>query len=574
MGVVLGLAVLLALPASGSTVVSGTYLNTLSYQIADGEVTITDCKHARDYEFTVPAYIEGYPVTAIGNRAFETYCPNILHLPETLVSIGDNAFSHSRLYQLTIPDSVKTIGRGIVVGTSLYSKAKNWDNGLLYIGKHLVATEYGLSGKVVVKEGILTIAYGVFSLKHDVTEVVLPSSIKHISNSAFYECTGLEKVTLGSKVTDIGDNAFYGCTSLKGISLPDTLERLGDACFMGCTSLTEFTLPEAITKLPGGLLCGCTSLNIVNLHSGITEICEGVLTNTAYYNNASNWEGVALYKDKYLFDVDPSKEIRIKEGTEIVANNVFVGIRGVDSVYFPDSVKYIPAGLFKDSQVKYVKLSAGATEMGKGVFENCRSLITAELPKKITSIPEDTFVYCVALESVEIPDGIKIIESCAFNFTALKSVVVPDSVVEIGNWAFGYCSMLESVVIGGGVKTCGTGIFSGSYSLKSCHYRGSEDDFEKIGLEFSPYHHFLVITYDIPTYGDINGDGSIDSDDAVYLLYSMTFGSGKYPLKTEYDLNNDGSSDSEDAVYLLYHIMFGREYYPLHKKLVSDDDGW
>lgn len=66
--------------------------------------------------------------------------------------------------------------------------------------------------------------------------------------------------------------------------------------------------------------------------------------------------------------------------------------------------------------------------------------------------------------------------------------------------------------------------------------------------------------------GDFNGDGTLSSDDARYLLYHV-WGVGKeenlYQISQPADLNCDGSVSSDDALYLLYHTVFGQELYPL-----------
>ena len=64
--------------------------------------------------------------------------------------------------------------------------------------------------------------------------------------------------------------------------------------------------------------------------------------------------------------------------------------------------------------------------------------------------------------------------------------------------------------------------------------------------------------------GDVNGDETIDKNDAIYLLYSVLFGESSYPLNQECDFNGDGSTDKNDAIYLLYHALFGADSYPIN----------
>ena len=61
--------------------------------------------------------------------------------------------------------------------------------------------------------------------------------------------------------------------------------------------------------------------------------------------------------------------------------------------------------------------------------------------------------------------------------------------------------------------------------------------------------------------GDINGDGVIDSDDAVYLL-RHTFNPDAYPLSANGDVNGDGAIDSDDSIYLLRYT-FDPDLFPI-----------
>ena len=54
--------------------------------------------------------------------------------------------------------------------------------------------------------------------------------------------------------------------------------------------------------------------------------------------------------------------------------------------------------------------------------------------------------------------------------------------------------------------------------------------------------------------GDVNGDDSVDSDDAIYLL-RYTLMSDRYPMNQDGDMNGDGVVDSDDAIYLLRYTL-------------------
>ena len=59
--------------------------------------------------------------------------------------------------------------------------------------------------------------------------------------------------------------------------------------------------------------------------------------------------------------------------------------------------------------------------------------------------------------------------------------------------------------------------------------------------------------------GDLNGDGVVTDQDAVYLLFH-TFFESEYPVNQPVDFNGDGVVNDQDAVYLLFHTFFASEY--------------
>ena len=63
--------------------------------------------------------------------------------------------------------------------------------------------------------------------------------------------------------------------------------------------------------------------------------------------------------------------------------------------------------------------------------------------------------------------------------------------------------------------------------------------------------------------GDVDDNATVDTNDAIYLLYHVKLGSEKYPVNQSTDFNGDGKTDANDAIYLLYYVMLGSEKYPI-----------
>lgn len=87
-------------------------LSDLSYSINNGEVTITNCSRSASGTLAIPATIDGYPVTSIGNDAF-SWCESLtsVTIPSSVTSIGDWAFHGCNgLTSVTISEGVTSIG--------------------------------------------------------------------------------------------------------------------------------------------------------------------------------------------------------------------------------------------------------------------------------------------------------------------------------------------------------------------------------------------------------------------------------------------------------------------------------
>ena len=149
---------------------------------------------------TVPAAIEGRPVTGIGESAFKAskYLKEII-LPESLVYIDDYAFYDcDYLTSVKIPDSVTTIGKGAfqdcnVLVTVTLSQALN------------TIEEYAFMNCAVLKD------------------VVLPAGLQTIAAGAFYNCDALTAIVIPESVRKLGDAAFHECSNLATITVPGTI---------------------------------------------------------------------------------------------------------------------------------------------------------------------------------------------------------------------------------------------------------------------------------------------------------------------------------------------------------------
>ena len=173
-----------------------------------GTLTITGSgRIPPTYKIDAPWYIfnsciktveMGEGITAIEDMVFSD-CTSLtsVTIPQSVTRIAGAAFSDcSSLAEITIPDSVTKIGARAFDGTAYYNNASNWENGVLYIGKHLIDAQDSLSGTYTVKDGTLTIADYALAHCDSLTELIIPDSVSHIVKSAFCDCDVLASISI------------------------------------------------------------------------------------------------------------------------------------------------------------------------------------------------------------------------------------------------------------------------------------------------------------------------------------------------------------------------------------------
>ena len=364
-----------------------------------------------DTDITIPSKLSDKTVTRIGNGAFKNSGITGVTIPDSVTSIGDEAFmSCKKLTSVTIPSSVTSIGENA------------------------------------------------FCWCESLTSVTIPNGVKKISEMLFYGCESLTSVTIPDGVTSIGRFAFDGCESLASITIPDSVTSIGSWAFTDCKSFTSIDIPESVESIGDAVFSGCVKLSYINVdrNNDVYSSYNGIL-----YSNAG----------KTLIRCPQGKKgsVTIPDGVTALGEGAFAFCEGLTSITVPDSVTSIGDAAFSTCKgLTSIKIPNGVTNIGNSVFTTCESLTSITIPDSVTSIGRFAFNECKNLASITIPDSVTSIGESAFEYcSSLTSITIPNSVTSIGTYAFFDCFRLTSITIPNSVTSISDYAFFGCTSLTS-----------------------------------------------------------------------------------------------------------
>ena len=239
---------------------AGTFGN-YTYTDKGSSITIDSYDAYSIESITIPAVIDGKPVTEIGENAFtfETRIQNIT-IPTSVTTIGAYAFALCRgLRNVTIPNTVT------------------------FIGEHAFDFCDSLE-KITIPLGVTTIPNGTFFFCSQLQNVVMHQGLTSIGDGAFGGCRRLEKLKIPTSVTVIGKGAFEGCRALRSVKLPPNITEIGDRLFAECSRLTPPAIPEKVVRIGKDAFANCNLPYTVVIPASVRQIGNRAFAGTGNLN--------------------------------------------------------------------------------------------------------------------------------------------------------------------------------------------------------------------------------------------------------------------------------------------------
>ena len=340
------------------------------------EVVLTNCSNLGFGTFsycmsltnvTIPS-----TVTEIGDGSFYG-CSSLTNItiPNGVISIETTAFGLCQnLTSITIPSSVTSIGKrafyscyklvevknlsslNIVAGSDdfggvgyyakrIYTEGESYvltdANGFITYndGTEVYLVAYlGKEENITIPNNVTIINTWAFRNTY-VSNVLIPKSVKIISDSGFEYSTLLKNVTFedNSNLESIEYGAFQYCNILKSVDFGanSKLENIGDFAFNQCFDLTSIEIPSSVTSIGISVFEECDKLTY------------NIYDNAKYLGNSEN---------PYLILIesinDEITSCMIHSDTKIIYNFAFSSCSNLVNITIPSNVTNIGSSIFNN----------------------------------------------------------------------------------------------------------------------------------------------------------------------------------------------------------------------------------
>lgn len=294
--------------------------------------------------------------------------------------------------------------------------------------------------------------------------IVLGKGVTNIEKNAFAYCCSISDIDFPQGLLEIGERAFEGCNSLTKIIISSSLKTLGTNAFYSCCNLTVVTLPAGKTIDIGANVFRCCPLERIDFDTTEQDDEETEDEKTEYVEvrkakpveNKSNSQADLKLKEEPVEEKENEDVVQFLYEAEKEADTIgIIGVKdkSIKNVVIPSkidgkTVVRIHKEAFQKSDIESIVMPDTVKVIDNNAFESCKKLSKVTLPNNISQINDFTFFECESLEEIQLPNSVEILGADAFGeCTSLKKINVPASLNEVDDFAFYDCEYIPKDVI-------------------------------------------------------------------------------------------------------------------------------
>ena len=389
---------------------------------------------------------------------------DVLDIPDSLdgyivssIDIESWAFpDRDNVIKVVIPASITgeitagTFGRAVqTIEVDLDNPVYCSEDGILYDKRKEILVCCPAGNKIEnmeIPSTVKTISQYAFYYCSNIKTIEIPESVKTIG--AYYEYTYVDEegyylvfdgtndyewrvfeelnnlstinVKTGNTVWSSIDGILYNkdvtnvifCPEAKNgeISIPNTVTEIGSYAFSGCSNLNNINLPKSLERILEGAFKDCVSLKSITIPANVRQIEGTRSVGGSPFSGCVNLETINVDNSNTVY---LSKDGIVYDEMGTVLYLCPEGKSGTVNV--PDGVTQIP-GFYECGKLTEIILPTSITQIDEYAFYNCKSLNTITIPSSVKSIGVLSFCGCTSLLEVSVPDSVKEIGINAFGY--------------------------------------------------------------------------------------------------------------------------------------------------------------
>ena len=333
-----------------------------------------------------------------------------------------------------------------------------------------------------------------------IKEIEIQNGVTHIGSYIFGGCGAINDigsyglvVNIANSVTSIGEGAFYW-SRVAVVNLPNSIDRIEEDTFWACNQLTDIEIPSNVKSI-GENAFEYSGLSLITFHEGLETIGECAfkqtkLKNVTFPSTVKTIDGHAFYLCEYLSDVT------FNEGLKTIGENAFDNcIFYSCTITIPSTVESIGTEAFADSKINRLVLKNGIKEIGDRAFSIC-NFSNVEIPKSVTTIGINPFVWCRNLESITV-------DSSNSNFKAVDGVLFNKNITKLISYPAN--KDVTEYVVPSTVNTIGSAATHGTVKLVTITIPSSVTNIEEYQFVNSEKLTTISVDANNPNYRDLDG---------------------------------------------------------------------
>ena len=398
----------------------------------------------------------------IGEGAFR-WCNqlNNIYIP-IIKSLGTDAFSGCQINQLSLPESIETLGAQdipyIVINATNVPKLSNrfGDNIVISVPKEAVNS---YKNAEVWKENAGQIFAIGTKMDYDVkttAEANAPGLLQQLDRNNLNSIVtlkvsgtinGYDIMLFRNKMDNLhhldlsdADIVANPYEYVEGHCTEDSI--LGDGAFSNLNKLISIKLPNSVKKINWAFV-NCKNLESVSLPQNLKQLSYFQGSYIGSFSGCSRLTNVEF------------------KSCETIDGYAFYNCSSLGSITLPNNLREINNRAFKSSGVNNISFPLGLKSIGEEVFEECYNITKLTLPKSLEDIGNSAFNRCMDLKAISFPPSLKSIGSLAFyGCNALDSINLP-GLSYIGYRAFASCSNIKELRVPSTLEKIEDEAFSG-----------------------------------------------------------------------------------------------------------------